>query len=121
VGIDYEAEFLREFNSKTAVVYEGNEMSNRKLWDKFDQEEIKDYVKRWINMKKSPSESIFDNNKFFSEHYPNWYFNAFKPNMEDYYRFLQKNPLTEKPDFWHWFLNSYLKEDFHPFSDDPFS
>jgi len=68
-------------------------------------------------MKENPSESVFDNNKFFSKHYPKWYFNTFKPNLEDYYRFLQRNPLTERPDFWHWYVNTYLREDFHPFWD----
>ncbi|MBA7557584.1 hypothetical protein ES705_50345 [subsurface metagenome] len=120
-GKDYEAEFLSEFNSKTAIVYEGNEMWNRKLWDKFDQVKIEDYVEGWIDMKTDPSKSVFDNSKFFSKRYPKWYFNAFKPDINDYYQFLQKSPNTVRPDFWHWYLNTYLREDFHPFYDDPFS
>jgi len=120
-GKDYEAELLKEFNSKTTVLYEGNEMSNRKLWDKFDQRKVKKYVENWIDMKTDSSESIFDNNKFFSEHYPKWYFNTFKPKLNDYYLFLQQSPSTERPDFWSWYLNTYLREDFHPFYYDPFS
>jgi len=120
-GKDYSTELLSEFYSKTAVVYEGNQMENRKLWDRFDQEKIEKYVERWIDMKRKPSESIFDNNKFFSEHYPKWYYNAFKPNINEFYLFLQGNPNTKRPDFWYWYLNTYLREDFHPFYDDPFS
>ncbi len=115
-GKDYYAELLSEFKTKTGIVYEVNELWNRRLWDKFDQRKIKKYFERWIDMKENPSESIIDNNKFFSKHYPKWYYNTFIPKMNDYYRFLQQNPLTERPDFWHWYLNTYLQEDFHPFS-----
>ena len=120
-GKDYYAEFLSEFNTKNAIVYEGNELWNRKLWDNFFQEDIEEYIKSWKYMKENPSESIFDDNKFFSECYPKWYYNAFKPNLNDYYQFLQKSPLTKLPDFWYWYMNTYLREDFHPFSDDSFS
>jgi len=120
-GKDHYAELMAEFNAKIAVVYEGNQMWNRKLWDKFDQVKIEDYVEGWIYMKKNPSESVFDNNIFFSKRYPKWYFNVFKPNINDYYQFLQKSPNTKRPDFWDWYLNTYLREDFHPLYFDPFS
>lgn len=114
-GKDYYAEFLNEFNTKIGIVYEGNELRKVKLWD-LNQEKVEEYAKSWRYMKENPSESIFDENKFFSERYPKWYYNSFKPNLEDYYRFLQQSPLTEHPDFWDWYLNTYLRENFYPFS-----
>jgi hypothetical protein len=101
-GKDYFGEFLNDFNSRT--------FAGEKLWEKFDQRKIENYIIRWVNMKENPSESIFDNNKFFSEHYPKWYFNAFKPKMNDYEQFLYQSAFCERPDFWHWFVNTYLKE-----------
>ena len=114
-GKDYYAEFLNEFNARTANIYEGNELLTVKLWD-LNQNKIKEYAERWINMKESPSESIFDDNKFFSRSYHQWYYNRFKPNIDDFNRFLHQSDLTERPDFWYWYLNTYLREDFYPFS-----
>ena len=79
-----------------------------------DKEAIKKYVERWVDIKATPSESVFDNNKFFSEHYPEWYYKTFKPKMDDFNRFLQQNPLCERPDFWDWYVNIYLRESFDP-------
>ena len=121
VGKDYCADFLKEFTTKTTDVYEGGQMESRRLWNNLNQGDIERYVIHWIDMKETPSESIVDNNKFFSKRYPNWYHHTFKPYMDDLSLFLQQSPITNKPDFWHWFVNTYIKEDGYPFSDNPFS
>jgi hypothetical protein len=114
-GKDYNVEFLKEFRTRTANIFIDGEYQNVKLWD-LEQEVIQDYVKRWIEMKETSSESVFDNNKFFAKNYPDWYFNTFKPKMDDFNRFLHQDSLCEHPDFWDWYINTYLKEDFHPFT-----
>lgn len=113
VGKDYSAEILNEFKTKTAIVYEGNQMWNRKLWDDFNQEEIEKYIIRWIDKKEDSRESVFEDDKFFSKNYPEWYFNSFKPEIDDYYLYLDKSSSCKNPDFWHWFVNTYLRENFY--------
>lgn len=113
-GKDHYAEFSKEFDTRTANIYIDGEYQNVKLWNKLSQEKIEKYVERWIDMKNTPSESIFDENKFFAEHYPKWYYRTFKPKMDDFNLFLQQDPQCKRPEFWDWYINTYLQEDIHP-------
>jgi hypothetical protein len=94
-----------------------NELNNEfkiEIWENFDQNKIDEWIERWHYMKENPNTSVSQEDKFFSEYYKKWYYRRFWPKIVDYHRFLQKDPYTERPDFWHWFLNYYLQENKYP-------
>lgn len=103
---NYYDEFKKEFNTRT--------FENQKLWDKWDQDQIFEFTLRWDDQKDNPTESVFDEDVFFAKNYRNWYYETFAPNMEDYRQYLLQSASCEKPEFWNWFVNTYLRKDTYP-------
>ncbi len=101
---NYDHIIKSEFKKETILI-DGQEI---KIWNKFPEKLIEEWIKRWKARK------ILSDKEFYKNFYPNFYNYHYKPLLRDMDLFRQKNSNCNKPEFWYWYFRYYLKENIYP-------
>ena len=100
---------MRQFEGRRANIA-GNEIN---IWENIVGEKpevLEKWIDRWID-KKSGSMSEKD---WYAKYYNNFYDNTYTPYMDNLALYLLGDNRGNDPDFWKWYLGTYLRENLYP-------
>jgi len=109
-GSDYKAFFENEFKHREAYIFG---RGDTKIWNGINPAIVKEYTRRWVLYKDNPkTESVF-----YNDNYRIFYNKGYKWFMNDFNLYLNEDPSTSYPEFWHWHATVYLPQSIYPFLD----
>ncbi|MHA2336157.1 MAG: hypothetical protein ACXACX_02590 [Candidatus Hodarchaeales archaeon] len=108
-GINFEDVFMKEFREREGTVA-GNKI---KIWREFLESKpglLEKWIERWID-KKSGN---MDEKDWYTKYYGKFYENRYLPYMDNLALYLLGDNKCNNPDFWRWYLKTYVHEDKYP-------
>jgi len=111
-GTDYQTVFENEFKKREAYIFG---RGDTKIWNGIDPKIVAKYAERgvdWKSIGKSKSEQVV-----YNDYYPTFYNKGYKWFMNDFKLYLNEDPSTSYPEFWHWYSIVYLPQSIYPFLD----
>lgn len=100
---DYQALFMNEFYNRVDEVA-GN---NIKIWDGFERGILSDWIDLWIE-RQTMSEK-----EWYNTHYKEFWDKTYISYLDDFAKYLLGDKY-KNPDFWRWFMNTYLSSNKYP-------
>jgi len=89
VTIEYKALYCRSIKREAIL-----------LWEALDPLSIDNFVRRWIQFKKSPA-------KFYTKNYEDIYEGGIRPSLQDLNNYKMNPGLSNSPEVWWWYSTQY--------------